>query len=144
MLEGHMFDDKDVDRSHAPVMDSRCVVLLEIAKYSTSVTTHVKSNTNVLGGAFLKAMLKVENTGIHDAILRGGRNGSDVGSGTILPSSFVGDKFLGLKARDRPDAVAQFFEINVKEMVKFLKERKPLGDIVADGKDVNDEFDGVE
>ncbi|GJR19369.1 hypothetical protein Tco_0967896 [Tanacetum coccineum] len=26
------FDDKDVDGSHAPVMDSRCVVLLEIAK----------------------------------------------------------------------------------------------------------------
>ncbi|GKB47071.1 hypothetical protein Tco_0897824 [Tanacetum coccineum] len=25
---------------------------------STSTTTHVKSNTNVLGGAFLKAMLK--------------------------------------------------------------------------------------
>ncbi|GKA61849.1 hypothetical protein Tco_0761368 [Tanacetum coccineum] len=70
--------------------------------------------------------------------LRGGRNGSDFRSGTILPSSFVeikrrADKFLGLKARDMLDAVAQFFEINVKEMVKFLKERKPLGDIVAEG-----------
>ncbi|GJY54013.1 hypothetical protein Tco_0445677, partial [Tanacetum coccineum] len=31
-LEDLRFDDKDVDSSHAPVMDSRCVVLLEIAK----------------------------------------------------------------------------------------------------------------
>ncbi|GJX08194.1 ribonuclease H-like domain-containing protein [Tanacetum coccineum] len=41
------------------------------------------------------------------------------------------DKFLGLKARDKPNGVAQLFEMNVKEMVKFFKERKPLGDIVA-------------
>ncbi|GKF09068.1 hypothetical protein Tco_0043292, partial [Tanacetum coccineum] len=38
-------------------------------------------------------------------------------------------------------AVAQFFEINVKEMVKFLKERKPLGDIVAGTHDLN--FDNI-
>nr|GEX14281.1 putative DNA helicase Pif1-like protein [Tanacetum cinerariifolium]GEY65331.1 putative DNA helicase Pif1-like protein [Tanacetum cinerariifolium] len=49
------------------------------------------------------------------------------------------DKFLGLKARDRADAVAHFFEMNVKEMVKFLKERKPLGDIVAGGTNPKEE-----
>nr|GFB47826.1 hypothetical protein [Tanacetum cinerariifolium] len=37
----------------------------------------------------------------------------------------------GIESARQPDAVARVFEMNVKEMVKFLKEHKPLGDIVA-------------
>lgn len=41
------------------------------------------------------------------------------------------DHFPKLKAHDKPEIVDRVFQMKVKKMVKFLKERKPLGDIVA-------------
>ncbi|GKE42748.1 calcium-dependent protein kinase 11-like protein, partial [Tanacetum coccineum] len=54
-----------IDKVGDSSVDVHIVRLLSVSSlrdssYSTSATTHVKSNTYVLGGAFLKAMLKVE------------------------------------------------------------------------------------
>nr|GEY52546.1 hypothetical protein [Tanacetum cinerariifolium] len=83
---------------------------------------------------FCVVILHVVNTGRVTSRVSNFRVVQDICTNTTRIAGKIkrrADKFLGLKARDRPDAVAQFFEMNVKEMVKFLKERKPLGDIVA-------------
>ncbi|XP_076918476.1 uncharacterized protein LOC143578911 [Bidens hawaiensis] len=41
-------------------------------------------------------------------------------------------KFPTLKAQDRPDIIARVFQMKVKSLIKFLKTKRPFGEVVAD------------
>ena len=110
--------------------------------------------------------------GLHDAISRGDQDGSDVGSRTILPSSFTKgprymyshyldalaicrvhgnpsffitftcnvnwpeiqeymEQFPHITVADRPDVVDRVFERKIHELVTFLRDSKPFGQVEA-------------
>nr|GEY52830.1 DNA helicase [Tanacetum cinerariifolium] len=81
--------------------------------------------------------------GIYDAILRGDRNGSDLGTRTILSASFTGGPrymyayyldalaICQLTTADRADIVDRIFEQKVCYYIKFVRNTKIFGHITA-------------
>ncbi|XP_076940361.1 uncharacterized protein LOC143609509 [Bidens hawaiensis] len=41
-------------------------------------------------------------------------------------------QFPSLKPQDRPDVIARVFQIKVRSLIRFLKEKKPFGEVAAD------------
>nr|GEV41507.1 helitron helicase-like domain-containing protein [Tanacetum cinerariifolium] len=69
-------------------------------------------------------------SGIYDAILRGDRDGSDLGLRTILRQSAL-YPFPQLTVADRADIVDRVFEKKVRDYIAFVRESKTFGTLVG-------------
>nr|GEX59345.1 DNA helicase [Tanacetum cinerariifolium] len=78
-------------------------------------------------------------SGIYDAILRGDRDGSDIGLRTVLTASFTGSlrymyaHYLDalLTVVDRADIVNRVFEKKVRDYIAFVCDSKTFGTVVG-------------
>nr|GEX19457.1 DNA helicase [Tanacetum cinerariifolium] len=77
-------------------------------------------------------------SGIYDAIVRGDRDGSDLGLRNVLTASFTGDlryiiygAFPQLTTADRADIVARIFEQKVRNYISFVRDSSTFGEVTA-------------
>ncbi|XP_071704647.1 uncharacterized protein [Rutidosis leptorrhynchoides] len=101
-------------------------------------------------------------SGLYDAIDRGDKTSSDVGSMTILPASFTGGPrymyshyldalwpeiarylkpFPRLSPSDGANIVARVFHMKVNEFINFLKDERPLGHVRRVSAAIRDNLD---
>ncbi|GJV52664.1 DNA helicase [Tanacetum coccineum] len=87
-------------------------------------------------------------SGIYDAILRGDRDGSDLGLRTVLTASFTGSPrymyahyldalaiclpFPQLTTADRVDIVDRIFEKKVRDYIDFVRDSKTFSDVTGE------------
>nr|GEV80105.1 DNA helicase [Tanacetum cinerariifolium] len=70
-------------------------------------------------------------SGIYDAIKREDSNGFDCGGRFILPQSFTGGPRYIVTTTDRADIVDCVFPMKIHQFVKYLRDSKPFGKIIA-------------
>ncbi|GKD34061.1 DNA helicase [Tanacetum coccineum] len=76
-------------------------------------------------------------SGIYDAIMRGDRDGNDLGTRIVLTASFTGgprytySHYLDALAIYRAHVVDRVFEQKIRDYVKYVRTAKPFGDITA-------------
>ncbi|GJW57282.1 DNA helicase [Tanacetum coccineum] len=70
-------------------------------------------------------------SGIYDAIRCGDNDGSDCGGTLILPQSFIGGPRSIVTTADRAEIVDHVFEMKIHQFVKYLRDIKPFGKIIA-------------
>ncbi|GJS39598.1 DNA helicase [Tanacetum coccineum] len=91
-------------------------------------------------------------SGIYDAILRGDRDGSDLGLRTVLTASFTGSPrymyahyldalaICRLTVADRADIVDRVFEKKVRNYIDFVRDSNTFGSVAGDIRKINNKI----